>query len=188
MWSQRGRWVQGIGVIISKSWSERYVKYYLGCFTKQNFLCICNNKGIYLSFHTQVAFAGCTACVVYVGADAIHVANAGDCRAVLGVREMDGSWSALELSLDHNSNNQAEVEKNQSSASTVRERHCDRRWQTVGGESFFYFRDCTWSVFKFVTVLKWLTWTKCYKYVCQCVTLSTMTVMWKFNQQFYTFL
>ncbi|XP_008310149.1 pyruvate dehydrogenase [acetyl-transferring]-phosphatase 2, mitochondrial isoform X2 [Cynoglossus semilaevis] len=59
----------------------------------------------------QVAFAGCTACVVYVGADAIHVANAGDCRAVLGVREMDGSWSALELSLDHNSNNQAEVEK-----------------------------------------------------------------------------
>lgn len=87
------------------------MKYYLGCFTKQNFLCICYNKGIYLSFHTQVAFAGCTACVVYVGADAIHVANAGDCRAVLGVREMDGSWSALELSLDHNSNNQAEVEK-----------------------------------------------------------------------------
>lgn len=59
----------------------------------------------------QVAFAGCTACVAHVGVDGIHVANSGDCRAVLGVREEDGSWSALPLSQDHNSNNQAEVER-----------------------------------------------------------------------------
>lgn len=59
----------------------------------------------------QVAFAGCTACVAHVGMDGIHVANAGDCRAVLGVQNEDGSWSALPLSRDHNSQNQAEVER-----------------------------------------------------------------------------
>nr|XP_019935035.1 PREDICTED: pyruvate dehydrogenase [acetyl-transferring]-phosphatase 2, mitochondrial-like [Paralichthys olivaceus]XP_019935037.1 PREDICTED: pyruvate dehydrogenase [acetyl-transferring]-phosphatase 2, mitochondrial-like [Paralichthys olivaceus]XP_019935038.1 PREDICTED: pyruvate dehydrogenase [acetyl-transferring]-phosphatase 2, mitochondrial-like [Paralichthys olivaceus] len=59
----------------------------------------------------QVAFAGCTACVAHVGTEGIHVANAGDCRAVLGVQEEDGSWSALPLSQDHNSENQAEMER-----------------------------------------------------------------------------
>lgn len=59
----------------------------------------------------QVAFAGSTACVAHIGTDGIHVANAGDCRAVLGVQEKDGSWSALPLSKDHNSQNQAEVER-----------------------------------------------------------------------------
>ncbi|XP_067356202.1 pyruvate dehydrogenase [acetyl-transferring]-phosphatase 2, mitochondrial isoform X2 [Channa argus] len=59
----------------------------------------------------QVAFAGSTACVAHISTDGIHVANAGDCRAVLGVQEEDGSWSALTLSQDHNSQNQAEVER-----------------------------------------------------------------------------
>lgn len=59
----------------------------------------------------QVAFAGCTACVAHVGTDGIHVANAGDCRVVLGVQEENGSWSALPLSHDHNSQNKAEVER-----------------------------------------------------------------------------
>ncbi|KAM4618154.1 pyruvate dehydrogenase [acetyl-transferring]-phosphatase 2, mitochondrial [Polymixia lowei] len=59
----------------------------------------------------QVAFAGCTACVAHVGTEGIHVANAGDCRAVLGVQEQDGSWSALPLSWDHNSQNRAELER-----------------------------------------------------------------------------
>ncbi|XP_039665810.1 pyruvate dehydrogenase [acetyl-transferring]-phosphatase 2, mitochondrial [Perca fluviatilis] len=59
----------------------------------------------------QVAFAGSTACVAHVGTDRIHVANSGDCRAVLGVLEEDGSWSALPLSQDHNSQNQAEMER-----------------------------------------------------------------------------
>ncbi|XP_033490044.1 pyruvate dehydrogenase [acetyl-transferring]-phosphatase 2, mitochondrial [Epinephelus lanceolatus] len=59
----------------------------------------------------QVAFSGCTACVAYVGTEGIHVANAGDCRAVVGVLEEDGSWSALPLSQDHNSQNQAEMER-----------------------------------------------------------------------------
>uniref|UniRef100_UPI0025AE2156 pyruvate dehydrogenase [acetyl-transferring]-phosphatase 2, mitochondrial n=1 Tax=Doryrhamphus excisus TaxID=161450 RepID=UPI0025AE2156 len=59
----------------------------------------------------QVAFAGSTACVAHIGPDGIHVANAGDCRAVLGVQEADGSWSAMPLSQDHNFQNRAEVER-----------------------------------------------------------------------------
>ncbi|XP_061750817.1 pyruvate dehydrogenase [acetyl-transferring]-phosphatase 2, mitochondrial [Nerophis ophidion] len=59
----------------------------------------------------QVAFAGSTACVAHVGPDGIHVANAGDSRAVLGVQEADGSWSAVPLSQDHNCQNRAEVER-----------------------------------------------------------------------------
>lgn len=67
-------------------------------------------KHMYRCF-VQSAFAGCTACVAHVGPDGIHVANAGDCRAVLGVQEVDGSWSALPLSWDHNSDNEAEVKR-----------------------------------------------------------------------------
>lgn len=69
------------------------------------------NVNTQVSLSVQVAFAGCTACVAHVGTDGIHVANAGDCRAVLGVQEEDGSWSALPLSQDHNSQNLAEVER-----------------------------------------------------------------------------
>ncbi|KAI5098549.1 pyruvate dehydrogenase [acetyl-transferring]-phosphatase 2, mitochondrial [Silurus meridionalis] len=59
----------------------------------------------------QAAFAGCTACLAHVGPEGIYVANVGDCRAVLGVQESDGSWSALPLSRDHNTTNAAEVER-----------------------------------------------------------------------------
>ncbi|KAJ8400454.1 hypothetical protein AAFF_G00395780 [Aldrovandia affinis] len=59
----------------------------------------------------QAAFAGSTACVAHVDTEGIHVANAGDCRAVLGVQEEDGSWSALPLSRDHNALNRDELER-----------------------------------------------------------------------------
>ncbi|XP_056138675.1 pyruvate dehydrogenase [acetyl-transferring]-phosphatase 2, mitochondrial [Lampris incognitus] len=72
----------------------------------------------------QVAFSGCTACVAHVGMEGIHVANAGDCRAVLGVQEEDGSWSALPLSWDHNAENQAELER-------VRAQHPNERESVV---------------------------------------------------------
>lgn len=67
--------------------------------------------GTQVILSVQVAFAGCTACVAHVGTDGIHVANAGDCRVVLGVQEEDGSWSALPLSKDHNAENEAEMER-----------------------------------------------------------------------------
>ncbi|XP_061533701.1 pyruvate dehydrogenase [acetyl-transferring]-phosphatase 2, mitochondrial [Phycodurus eques] len=59
----------------------------------------------------QVAFAGSTACVAHIGPEGIHVANAGDSRAVLGVQEADGSWTAVPLSQDHNCCNRAELRR-----------------------------------------------------------------------------
>ncbi|XP_051788015.1 pyruvate dehydrogenase [acetyl-transferring]-phosphatase 2, mitochondrial [Erpetoichthys calabaricus] len=57
----------------------------------------------------QVAFAGSTACVAHVENANLHIANTGDCRAVLGVQNEDGSWSSLPLTNDHNALNEAEV-------------------------------------------------------------------------------
>ncbi|XP_038628763.1 pyruvate dehydrogenase [acetyl-transferring]-phosphatase 2, mitochondrial [Tachyglossus aculeatus] len=59
----------------------------------------------------QVAFSGTTACVAHVDGLHLHVANAGDCRAVLGVREEGGAWSCLPLTRDHNASNRAELSR-----------------------------------------------------------------------------
>uniref|UniRef100_A0A8D0G1I6 Pyruvate dehydrogenase phosphatase catalytic subunit 2 n=1 Tax=Sphenodon punctatus TaxID=8508 RepID=A0A8D0G1I6_SPHPU len=57
----------------------------------------------------QVAFSGATACVAHIDSVHLHVANAGDCRAILGVQGEDGTWSALPLNRDHNTFNEAEI-------------------------------------------------------------------------------
>ncbi|RXM30096.1 [Pyruvate dehydrogenase [acetyl-transferring]]-phosphatase 2, mitochondrial [Acipenser ruthenus] len=57
----------------------------------------------------QVAFAGSTACVAHVDNIDLHVANSGDCRAILGVLEEDGCWSSLPLTHDHNALNPSEL-------------------------------------------------------------------------------
>ncbi|XP_006878967.1 PREDICTED: [Pyruvate dehydrogenase [acetyl-transferring]]-phosphatase 2, mitochondrial [Elephantulus edwardii] len=59
----------------------------------------------------QVAFSGATACMAHVDGVHLHVANAGDCRAVLGVQEDSGVWSCLPLTRDHNAWNQAELSR-----------------------------------------------------------------------------
>ncbi|CAO2581143.1 [Pyruvate dehydrogenase [acetyl-transferring]]-phosphatase 1, mitochondrial, partial [Lemmus lemmus] len=59
----------------------------------------------------RVAFSGATACVAHVDGVDLHVANTGDSRAMLGVQEEDGSWSAVTLSNDHNAQNERELER-----------------------------------------------------------------------------
>ncbi|KAF4798028.1 hypothetical protein TURU_066463 [Turdus rufiventris] len=59
----------------------------------------------------RVAFSGATACVAHVDGIDLHIANTGDSRAMLGVQEEDGSWSAVNLSYDHNAQNEREVER-----------------------------------------------------------------------------
>lgn len=59
----------------------------------------------------QVALSGCTACVAQVSNGTLHVANLGDSRAVLGVQELDGSWSAHSLTNDHNAQNPDELQR-----------------------------------------------------------------------------
>ncbi|XP_001372132.1 pyruvate dehydrogenase [acetyl-transferring]-phosphatase 2, mitochondrial [Monodelphis domestica] len=57
----------------------------------------------------QVAFSGTTACMAHVDGIHLHVANAGDCRAILGIQEENGTWSCLPLTQDHNAWNKAEI-------------------------------------------------------------------------------
>ncbi|XP_047566365.1 pyruvate dehydrogenase [acetyl-transferring]-phosphatase 2, mitochondrial [Lutra lutra] len=59
----------------------------------------------------QVAFSGATACMAHVDGVHLHVANAGDCRAILGVQEDNGMWSCLPLTCDHNAWNPAELSR-----------------------------------------------------------------------------
>ncbi|KAG8521767.1 [Pyruvate dehydrogenase [acetyl-transferring]]-phosphatase 2, mitochondrial [Galemys pyrenaicus] len=59
----------------------------------------------------QVAFSGATACMAHINGVHLHVANAGDCRAILGVQEDNGMWSCLPLTRDHNAWNEAELSR-----------------------------------------------------------------------------
>lgn len=59
----------------------------------------------------QIAFSGATACMAHVNGVHLHVANAGDCRAILGVQEDNGIWSCLPLTQDHNAWNEAELSR-----------------------------------------------------------------------------
>lgn len=62
----------------------------------------------------QVAFSGATACVSHVDGLHLHVANSGDCRAVLGVQDHNGTWSSVPLTADHNAFNLSELQRVQS--------------------------------------------------------------------------
>lgn len=59
----------------------------------------------------SVAMSGAVACVVYVDGVDIHVANTGDCAAVLGSLNETGDWKATRLSNEHNSDNLTEVKR-----------------------------------------------------------------------------
>ncbi|XP_064641503.1 pyruvate dehydrogenase [acetyl-transferring]-phosphatase 1, mitochondrial-like [Lineus longissimus] len=60
----------------------------------------------------EVAFSGSVACVAHVDGPHLHMANVGDSKAVLGsLNEDTGSWSAKELTYEHNTNNVEEVKR-----------------------------------------------------------------------------
>lgn len=59
----------------------------------------------------SVAMSGAVTCVVYVDGVDVHIANTGDCAAVLGSVNEAGEWKATRLSNDHNSDNLAEVKR-----------------------------------------------------------------------------
>ncbi|XP_077384906.1 pyruvate dehydrogenase [acetyl-transferring]-phosphatase 1, mitochondrial-like isoform X2 [Festucalex cinctus] len=59
----------------------------------------------------RVALSGCTACVAHVRDGVLRVANLGDSRAVLGVQEADGGWTAVGLTNDHTADNPDELRR-----------------------------------------------------------------------------
>ncbi|XP_020516984.1 pyruvate dehydrogenase [acetyl-transferring]-phosphatase 1, mitochondrial isoform X1 [Labrus bergylta] len=81
-------------------------------------------EGLSVSSPLRVALSGCTACVTHISNGVLHVANLGDSRAVLGVQESDGSWSAVSLSNDHNAQNPDELQR-------ILGEHPPSEWRTV---------------------------------------------------------
>ena len=60
----------------------------------------------------SVALSGAVACVSHIDGEHLHVANCGDCRAVLGSWSSDvEDWVAVPLTAEHNSENVAEVKR-----------------------------------------------------------------------------
>lgn len=77
-----------------------------------------------LSSPLRVVLSGCTACVAHISNGVLHVANLGDSRAVLGVQEPDGHWSAVSLTNDHNAENPDELQR-------ILGEHPPSEWKTV---------------------------------------------------------
>ncbi|XP_069166526.1 pyruvate dehydrogenase [acetyl-transferring]-phosphatase 1, mitochondrial isoform X2 [Procambarus clarkii] len=61
----------------------------------------------------RVALSGSVACVAHVDGPHLHVANTGDCGAVLGMQRQDtgGGWLAHRLTNDHSWENQSEIDR-----------------------------------------------------------------------------
>jgi pyruvate dehydrogenase phosphatase len=59
----------------------------------------------------EVALSGACACVAHIKNVDLNIANVGDCRAVIGHRDANGQWSALQLTADQNVDNNVEVER-----------------------------------------------------------------------------
>ena len=59
----------------------------------------------------RAAASGCVACVAHLAQSRLYLANAGDCRAVLGVLNENGHWVARPLTKEHDCDNPAEVQR-----------------------------------------------------------------------------
>ncbi|GAB1864059.1 [Pyruvate dehydrogenase [acetyl-transferring]]-phosphatase 1, mitochondrial [Camponotus japonicus] len=58
-----------------------------------------------------VAMSGTVAVVAHIDGPHLHVAGVGDCKAVLGVLSENDGWSAKIMTVEHNTDNRAEVER-----------------------------------------------------------------------------
>lgn len=58
-----------------------------------------------------VALSGAVAVVAHIDGPHLHVAGVGDCQAVLGILSETDGWSAKLMTVEHNSDNRAEVER-----------------------------------------------------------------------------
>ncbi|CAL1687581.1 unnamed protein product [Lasius platythorax] len=58
-----------------------------------------------------VAMSGTVAVVAHIDGPHLHVAGVGDCKAVLGVLSENDGWSAKIMTVEHNADNCAEVER-----------------------------------------------------------------------------
>uniref|UniRef100_A0A1B6CKV2 PPM-type phosphatase domain-containing protein n=1 Tax=Clastoptera arizonana TaxID=38151 RepID=A0A1B6CKV2_9HEMI len=59
----------------------------------------------------SVGMSGAVACVAHIDGPHLHVASLGDCQAVIGVLNDSETWTAKKVSVEHNTDNQGEVER-----------------------------------------------------------------------------
>lgn len=59
----------------------------------------------------SVAMSGAVTCVAHIDGPNLHIANVGDCCAVLGSQTESDSWIAKKLTTEHNIYNKSEVER-----------------------------------------------------------------------------
>ncbi|XP_044762762.1 pyruvate dehydrogenase [acetyl-transferring]-phosphatase 1, mitochondrial [Coccinella septempunctata] len=59
----------------------------------------------------SVAMSGCVACVAHIDGPHLHVANVGDCSAVLGSLSETNTWMAKKLTNEHTIENHEEVQR-----------------------------------------------------------------------------
>ncbi|XP_045464566.1 pyruvate dehydrogenase [acetyl-transferring]-phosphatase 1, mitochondrial isoform X1 [Harmonia axyridis] len=59
----------------------------------------------------SVAMSGCVSCVAHIDGPHLHIANVGDCSAVLGSLSETNTWTAKKLTDEHNIENHAEVQR-----------------------------------------------------------------------------
>lgn len=59
----------------------------------------------------SVAISGAVTCVSYINGPHLHVANVGDCNAVIGTKTEDDEWKANKITKEHNSENFDELKR-----------------------------------------------------------------------------
>ncbi|XP_063634328.1 pyruvate dehydrogenase [acetyl-transferring]-phosphatase 1, mitochondrial [Cydia splendana] len=59
----------------------------------------------------SVALSGAVTCVSHVNGPHLHVANVGDCNAVIGTKTEDDEWVAIKITKEHNSENFDELKR-----------------------------------------------------------------------------
>lgn len=59
----------------------------------------------------SVGLSGAVACVAHIDGPHLHIANVGDCQAVLGVLSDSDTWIAKKVSIEHNTDNLDEVNR-----------------------------------------------------------------------------
>ena len=79
------------------------------------------------AFHAAVS--GACAIVAYLKGTELYIANAGDCRAVMGVEDADGTWRAVLLSDDHTAGEFCKLEP----SSPLEKKYCE---QSTAGVSY----------------------------------------------------
>ncbi|XP_011501405.1 PREDICTED: pyruvate dehydrogenase [acetyl-transferring]-phosphatase 1, mitochondrial isoform X2 [Ceratosolen solmsi marchali] len=70
-----------------------------------------NAKGKNIIRTLSIAMSGAVAAVAHIDGPHLHVANVGDCQVVLGVASENNGWLAKMMSVEHNTDNHAEVER-----------------------------------------------------------------------------